>query len=187
MTKRHPDQYSNYFDYHFDPMVRRLFLYGDIDEDSVGLLIMGLLIMESETTEKPIEIVMSSCGGDEYEMLAAYDIIRSLKSRVIATAVGKIMSAAPLILAAADEARCYPHTRFMVHCSSYHIDGKHYDAKRVVEENEKLEKLWANMMATRTKLSAQQWIRMTKNKPDEYFDAETAKEYGIVDEIIAIT
>jgi ATP-dependent Clp protease protease subunit len=177
--------YEHYFDYGFDIRRRRLFLYGDIDENTISLFIMGLLVLAAENKDRPVEVVMSSCGGDEYEMLAAYDVMRSLQCKVIVTAVGKIMSAAPLILVAADEASCYENTRFMVHESHYTIYAeRHGNARATVKEAETLEKIWASKMAERTNLTEKQWLALCRNKPDYYFDSQKALDYGLVDKII---
>jgi len=185
---RQNDFYSNYFDYGIDPRRRRLFLYEDIDEISIGRFIQGLVILADESTEKPIEILMSSCGGDEYEMLAAYDMMRSLSNvNIIVKAIGKVMSAAPLILAAGDVRVAYPNTQFMVHESWYNLEERHNNAKTTVAHYEDITKLWAVKMAERTELSAKQWLNLTeKTGRDKYFGAEQALKYGLIDKIIEL-
>jgi len=180
------DFFENYFEYGIDPRRRRVFLYGDIDEDSISIFIMALVVLDSSSTDKPIEIWMSSVGGDEYEMLAAYDVIRGCKSEVHAIAVGKVMSAAPLILAAADKAKCYPSTRYMVHEGSAALEDNSANIRSTVKEYENLTKIWADRMSRRTNLSVKQWLNLCRNKPDYYFDAEKAVTYGLIDEIIEI-
>ncbi len=185
---RNNDFYGNYFDYGIDPRRRRLFLYEDIDEISIGRFIQGLIILADENSDKPIEIFMSSCGGDEYEMFAAYDMIRSLSHvHIVIKAVGKIMSATPLILAAGDERIAYPNTQFMVHESWYILDGRQGNNVVTVDHYKELTKLWAEKMAECTKLSAKQWFNLTeKTGRDKYFGAEQALKYGLIDKIIEI-
>jgi len=186
---RQNDFYTNYFEYGIDPRRRRLFLYEDISELSVGRYIQGLIILGDENTDKPIEVIMSSCGGCEYEMLAAYDMMRSLSNvQIIVRAIGKIMSAAPLILAAGDERLAYPDTQFMVHESSYEIEERHNNAKTTIAHFDNITKIWADRMAERTNLSAKQWLNLTeKTGKDKYFNAEQALKYGLIDKIIEIT
>ncbi len=185
---RQNDFYTNYFDYGIDPRRRRLFLYEDIDEESIGRFIQGLIILSDESSNQPIEIVMSSCGGCEYEMLAAYDMMRSLSHvNIVVKAIGKIMSAAPLILAAGDERVAYPNTQFMVHESSYGLYERHNAARTTVAHYEDVTKIWADKMAVRTELTAKQWLALTaKTGRDKYFNAEKALEYGLIDRIVEI-
>jgi len=185
---RQNDFYSNYFDYGIDPRRKRLFLYEDIDEISIGRFIQGLVILADESNDNPIEILMSSCGGDEYEMLAAFDMMRSLVDvHIVVKAIGKIMSAAPLILAAGDERIAYPNTQFMVHESWYELEERHNNAKVTVQHYEDITKLWADKMAERTNLTAKQWIALTERTGrDKYFDAKQALKYGLIDKIIEL-
>ena len=178
------DFYDTYFEYNVDVKNRRLFLYGDIDEDTIGKLIKGILILESNNIDKPIEIIMSSCGGDEYEMLAAYDVIKNCKCHVITVAVGKLMSAAPLIFAAGDERIAYLNTWFMFHESSYGIEAKHTDIKAEAKHYEEIEQQWCDLMALHTKLSAKEWRLKYNSKPDQYCDVQQAMKWGLVDTII---
>lgn len=178
------DFYENYFSHGIDPVRRRLWLYDDIEEESISRFIMALVVMNDQNTSKPIDIFMSSCGGDEYEMLAAYDAIRSLSVTVRAFAMGKICSAAPLILAAADERYCFRNTQFMVHESSWDLEGRHNEMITTVEHYKELERRWAKCMAERTKLNATAWKRMTGKKVDSWFDAQKAVEYGLVHKIL---
>lgn len=183
---RNNDFYDNYFSYGIDPRRRRIFLDEDIEEISIGRFIQSLFVMKDENTDKPIEIVISSFGGCEYGMFAAYDVIRGLTNvHVRVIAVGKVMSAAPLILAAGDESLCYPTTQFMVHESAYEMHERHNNAKVTIAHYEDLTKLWGEKMAERTNLSAKQWLNLTEKKGrDKYFDAKQALKWGLVDGII---
>jgi len=178
------DFYDNYFDNNIDVRNRRLFLHGDIDEDNIGKLVKGLYILESNNAEKPIEIVISSCGGDEYEMFAAYDVIKNCSCHVTTIAVGKIMSAAPLIFAAGDERIAYENTIFMIHESAYGIEAKHTDIKTEARHFEEIENKWCELMAEHTKLTTKQWKQKYNAKPDVYFNVEQAIKYGLVDKVI---
>jgi len=185
---RKDDFYENYFEYGIDPRRRRLFLYEDIDEVSIGRFVQGLIVLADENSDRSIEVIMSSCGGDEYEMMAAYDMMRSLSHvHIVVKAIGKIMSATPLILAAGDERWAYPSTQFMVHESWYNLEERHNNAKVTVAHMEDMTKLWAEKMAERTNLSAKQWLNLTeKTGRDKYFGAEQALKYGLIDKIVEL-
>jgi len=185
MSKLPHGFYENYFEYGIDPINRRIVLYGEIDENSISILTMGLVLLESEDKTKKIDIMISSFGGEIYEMLSAYDVIRNMSCEIHSIAIGKIMSAAPLILAAADKARCYPSTRFMIHEGSYSIEDRMENLKITMKEYKKLERLWADRMSERTKITSKKWLNICQKGIDYYFGAEKALEYGIVDEIIS--
>lgn len=184
MAQRHNNDFiQNYYDYGIDPRRRRLFLHGDIEEETISTFIQGLLLLDEGG--ETIEIILSSCGGEALEMFAAYDIISSCKAKVVIYAVGKIMSAAVLVLAAGDERYAYPNTRFMCHESAYELDERHGNAKTTVAEYEEMEKIYNNRLAERTKLSAKQWMKLTENTgKDKYFGPDKALKYGLIDGII---
>jgi len=187
MARLAPDYIDNYFSYGLNFRDRRLFLWGDVDEDSISQFVMGLEILKSHGND-PIDVVLSSCGGDQYEMWAAYDAIRSSHQHTIrVTAIGKIMSAAPLVLAAGDERFCYPHTQFMFHEESYGLEERHNNAKVTMEHYEKMEKLYAKAMAERTNKNYLWWFGQANRRGkglDTYALAEEVLEWGLVDGII---
>src|SRR6188474_705441 len=93
------DWIEAYFEYGIDRQNRRIFLFDGVDEGAIGTVIKGLYYMDSESVEKPIELFIGSFGGSEYEMFGLYDVIRTLRAPIYTTAIGKCMSAAPLLVA----------------------------------------------------------------------------------------
>jgi ATP-dependent Clp protease protease subunit len=176
--------YEAYLASGFDVRNRRVFLYGDINEANIGMLVKSLYILESNNAEKPIEVIISSCGGDEYEMFAAYDAIMNCKCHVVTVAIGKVMSAAPLILAAGDHRLAFPNTSFMVHESWYGLEDKHTNVKANVHHYEELEKIWCRLMEKHTKISAKEWRLKYNSKPDQFFNVTEALKIGLIDGIV---
>jgi ATP-dependent Clp endopeptidase proteolytic subunit ClpP len=174
-----------YFDYGVDQTNRRIFLHSGIEEDTIKEVIKGIYLLQSNTKDKPIEIYVGTLGGDEYEMLGLYDVIRSCESQVITIGVGKVMSAGPLILAAGDIRKAFPHTSFMVHESWWESPAlKFSEQEKIIKHYNALNHLWSKLMEDRTGTSAKTWMKMCKEKADEYFDVHKAKELGIIDHII---
>jgi ATP-dependent Clp protease protease subunit len=176
--------YDSYLSSGFDVRNRRIFLYGEINEVNIGMLIKALYILESNNAEKPIEIIISSEGGDECEMLAAYDAIVNCKCHVVTIGIGKVMSAAPLILAAGDERMAFSNTSFMIHENSYGLEDKHTNIKATVKFYNDSEIKWCELMAKHTNLTAKQWKNKYDTKADQYFTAQQALKYGVIDKII---
>lgn len=173
-----------FFDYGVDQTNRRIFLHGDIEEDSIKQVIKGIFLLQSASKEKPIEIYVGTLGGDEYEMFGLYDVIRSCESHIITIGIGKVMSAGPLLLAAGDERRAYPNTSFMVHQACWESSPfKFTEHEKILKHYGALEKKWALLMEARTGTSASTWMKMCKG-PDEYFGVEKAKQLGIIDKIM---
>lgn len=184
MSRLAPDWLGNYFSYGIDNRRRRVFMHGDVDEETIGHLTQAFLLLDAESTDN-ITFYISSFGGSMYEMFGLYDVIRSCRSFVTGIAHGKNMSAAPLILRAADDAQAYPNTQFMSHEESWGGEEKgHSHLKVDMQHYESMEKRWARLMGRRTKLRAAAWTAMAGNGRDRYFDAQQALTWGVIDGIL---
>src|SRR5690242_13998157 len=96
------DHYSLFFDYGVWLPGKTLDLVGDIEEESTFKAMKGLKILDSLASDAPITIRLSSCGGELYDAMTIYDMVRSCDSRVEIIGFGKIFSMGLLILQAAD-------------------------------------------------------------------------------------
>jgi ATP-dependent Clp protease protease subunit len=185
MARISKDWVDAYFDYGVDVINRKVFLFDDVDSTSIGAVIKGLYLMEAENT-KPIELFIGSFGGSEYDMFALYDVCRTLKSPIHTTAIGKCMSAAPLLVAAGEEGYRWatPNTFFMVHeaweefgvkrMDELELDLKHYKQMGV---------RWGELMGRHSQKPAKFWLDLCKKSGDTYFDAKQALAWGLIDDI----
>ena len=67
------DWVDAYFENGVDVANRRVFLDSEITDVSIGSAVRGLYLMETESDEQPVEMFISSYGGDLQETLALYD------------------------------------------------------------------------------------------------------------------
>lgn len=186
MARITKDWIEAYFEYGIDRHNRRIFMFDGVDEDSIGMVIKGLYYMDAESTEKPIELFIGSFGGSEYEMFALYDTIRTLKSPIHTTAIGKCMSAAPLLVACGKPGHRYatPHTWFMVHQSWGDFGNKRVDeVNKELRHCNEMGKRWYDLMAKHTNKTASFWKNHCEEVGDKYFDAEAAATWGLIDHI----
>lgn len=182
MVRITKDWITTYFEHGVDYQNRRLFLMADIDYESARALIQGLKLFEKANAE-PIEVYVGTFGGDMYDMFGLYDMIRACPCHIKTIAVGKVMSAGPLILTAGDERLTYRNTWFMVHECGWNFDGKFSDHRAEVEHVKQLADRWAALMEAGSKTPAKRWLKFLKG-PDYSFDAPEALELGIVDKIL---
>ena len=97
-------------------------LYGPVEEEKCEELVSSFIVLEALVKEEdgdPIKFLISSEGGAAYEMFSVYDAMRALKKKatIETIGVGKVMSAAVLLLAAGTkgERKIGKHCRVMVH------------------------------------------------------------------------
>jgi len=180
------DWVEAYFEYGVDRINRRIFMFDGVDEDSIGMVIKGLYYMDAESSEKPIELFIGSFGGSEYEMYALYDVIRTLSSPIHTIAIGKCMSAAPLLVACGEPGHRYvtPNTWFMVHQSWEDWGEKRTDEiKKELRHYDEMGKKWYELMASHTNQTAAFWKKHCEQVGDKYFDAYQAQEWGLIDHV----
>lgn len=188
------DWVEAYFEYGVDINNRKVFLFDGVDENSIGYVIKGLYLMESNVTQAqresgkipPIELFIGSFGGSEYEMWALYDVIRTLQSPIHTTAIGKCMSAAPLLVACGEPGHRYatPNCWFMVHQSWDDFGERRVDeVKKDIAHYEALGRRWYEVMASHTGLTANDWRKHCENVGDKYFDAYQAQKWGLIDHV----
>jgi ATP-dependent Clp protease protease subunit len=180
------DWIDAYFDYGVDVFNRRIFLMSEIEETAIGYAVQGMYLMEASNPHEPIELYIGSFGGSEYEMFALYDVMNSIKCPISTIAIGKCMSAAPLLVAAGTKGERYatPNTWFMVHQSwDDDLGGRVDEVSKTIKHYEKMEKTWYGLMSLHTGKTEAFWKRKCREIGDSYFSAEQALEFGIVDSL----
>lgn len=185
MTKFEKDYLGAYFDHGIDMANRRVFLDSDISSESVGPAIKGLYLMETESSEKPIEMFISSFGGCIYECLALYDIMNTIRCPIHTFGYGKCFSAAPLLLAAGEPGHrwCSPHVFFMYHDWAAGIDGTSSQLSSYFKHYQLVGKQWTKLLAKHTSKDARWWDRLAQKPADYFFSADEAIEWGLADNI----
>ena len=186
MARINKDWIDAYFEYGIDISNRKVFLFDDIDSGSIGAVIKGLYLMESQDDTKPIELFVGSFGGSEYEMFALYDVCRTLVSPIHTTAIGKCMSASPLLVAAGEIGHRYatPHTFFMVHEGWEDIGIKRLEELSVdLKHYRQMGQKWGELMGKHSKKPSKFWLNLCKKPGDTFFNAEQALEWGLIDYI----
>jgi ATP-dependent protease ClpP protease subunit len=132
--------------------------------------------------EDPFYLDISTDGGDSATMFAMFELLQIVPRNVIGTAIGRCQSAGVLVLAGCDIRRASANTIFMVHEDSYEIEGGHNETRKIVEQHEVEEILWAELMQSVTKIDANEWRNLSNNTT--YFTTEYALSYGLLDEIV---
>lgn len=157
---------------------RRIEVRGEVC-DALASHITRALLRLSEISHEPIELYLSSPGGDAYEGMAIFDAIVACPCDVHIIASGKIMSAGFVIFLAGDKRVAAKHTSFMMHSVSYSADGTAKDHEIQVNEGKRINNMFLDIMAQRTKKPKKFWYR--KILPaDCYMGVEEATALGII-------
>ena len=164
---------------------RIVFLGTPVDDQIANLIVAQLLHLESEDPEKDISLYINSPGGIVTAGLAIYDTMRFIKPDVSTICVGQAASMGSFLLAAGTKGKRYilPNSRVMIHQPSGGTQGQASDiaiqAKEILYLRERLnQELAANTGQPIEKIA----IDVER---DYFMNAEEAKLYGVVDEVIS--
>ncbi len=164
---------------------RIIFLGTPIDDQIANLVVAQLLHLESEEPDKDISLYVNSPGGGVYAGLAIYDTMQFIKPDVQTICVGIAMSMGALLLAGGAKGKrmALPNAKILIHQVSSGFQGQATDieiqAREVISIKRRLEEIIAQH-------SEQPLDRVSKDMERDYFmTSEEAKEYGIIDTVIA--
>ncbi|QEC45564.1 ATP-dependent Clp protease proteolytic subunit [Pseudobacter ginsenosidimutans] len=162
---------------------RIIFLGTAIDDNVANLIVAQLLYLDSEN-HQPISLYIHSPGGVIYAGFAIYDTMKILKSPVSTIAVGFSGSMGTVLLTAGSKGQRYalPHATVHMHPAGGGAQGYTEDVRIAYQEQERLQDQLFYVIAKNTGHSYEEIESMYRR--DKFMNAEEAKEYGLIDEIL---
>jgi len=162
---------------------RVVFLRGTI-QDSVADDVAAQLLALDARSEEDITLVIDSPGGDVTGIFTIVDTMQTLRSTVHTRCVGLAASAAAVVLATGTGTRsATPNSRILLHQPHGGISGQAKDIEIQAREIAYLRQRLEEILAERTKQPIAK-IRADTDR-DYWLTAEAAKEYGVIDEVLA--
>lgn len=161
-----------------------IFLGTPIDDGIANLVCAQLLHLESENPERDISIYINSPGGDVNAMFAIYDTMQYIRPDINTICFGQAASAAAVLLAAGTEGKrlSLPSSRVLLHQPYAGAQGQVSDLELAANEIERLRNLLESMLAKHTGQTVEKIHSDTER--DFVMNAESAKAYGIIDEVL---
>jgi ATP-dependent Clp protease, protease subunit len=167
---------------------RIIMINSQIEETMAGLVVAQLLFLASESTEREINMYISSPGGSVSAGLAIYDTMRHLPCPIVTTCVGYAASFGTILLMAGDKGmrRSLPHARIHIHQPLVPggFGGQATDidihARELLHTREVLNEIIHQH-------TGQPLERIQRDTERDYFMSATeAVEYGIIDEVLTL-
>ena len=164
---------------------RVIFCVGPVEDYMANVIVAQLLFLESENPDKDISLYINSPGGSVTAGLAIYDTMKFIKSDVSTICIGQAASMGAFLLSAGAKGKryCLPNSRVMIHQPSAGFSGQASDiaihAKEILSIKAKLHV----MMSEHTGRSLEQIERDVDR--DYFMSADEAKDYGLVDSVLA--
>ncbi|HCT43888.1 MAG: ATP-dependent Clp protease proteolytic subunit [Phycisphaerae bacterium] len=163
---------------------RIVFLVGEINHASASRVMMQMLYLENQRRNQEINFYINSPGGVVDDTLALYDTMRFLSSPIATYCIGRAYSGGSVLLTAGTKGRRFilPHAKVMIHQPYGGITGQAEDIKLQAEQIIKSKQILIDIIAKHTGQTAER-VREDSER-DMYFDAQQAKDYGLVDEVL---
>ena len=163
---------------------RVIFLVGQVEDHMANLVVAQLLFLESENPDKDIHLYITSPGGSVTAGMSIYDTMQFIKPDVSTMVIGQACSMGAFLLAAGAEGKRYsvPNSRVMIHQPSGGAQGQATDilihAQNIQDTKDRLNRI----LAQHSGQPLEKVIADTER--DNFMDAEAAKAYGLVDEVL---
>ncbi len=165
---------------------RIIFIGTAIDSNVANVVVAQLLLLDSQNSEREIQLFINSPGGEVYAGLAMYDVMQFIRAPIRTTCVGIAMSMGSVLLMAGTKGRrtALPHSRIMIHQGSSGFRGNTPDVEVQAKEIFALREIMTSLYVKHTGQTAE---KLTKDMERDFFmTPQMALEYGLIDEVVEI-
>ena len=164
---------------------RIIFLGEEVNDTSASIIVAQLLFLEAEDPSKDIHLYINSPGGAGSAGFAIYDTMNYIKCDVSTICIGMAASMGAFLLSGGTKGKRFalPNSEIMIHQPSGGARGQATEIQIVAENILKTKKKLNEILAANTGRSYEEIARDTER--DNYMTAQEAKEYGLIDEILA--
>lgn len=164
---------------------RIIFLGLPIDDTVANVINAQLLFLESADADKDIYIYVNSPGGSVYAGLGIYDVMQYVKPDISTVCTGMAASMGAVLLTAGTKGKrvALPHSRVMIHQPLGGAQGQASDIEIVAEQIMRIKKELYQILSDHSGQTPEKiWEDSDR---DKWMKADEAKEYGLIDEVIA--
>jgi ATP-dependent Clp protease protease subunit len=163
---------------------RIVFIGTPINDQIANLTVAQLLYLESESSEREINLYINSPGGVIYSGLGVYDTMQYVEAPVATICVGLAASMGSVLLAGGEDGRraALPNSRVMMHQPMGGAEGQASDIEIQAQEIMWLKQRLYEILAFHTGQDIDQ-IEADADR-NYWMSAEESEEYGLVDNVL---
>ncbi len=164
---------------------RIIFLGEEVNDTSASIVVAQLLFLEAEDPEKDIHLYINSPGGVITAGMAIYDTMNYIKCDVSTVCIGMAASMGSFLLAGGAKGKRFalPNAEVMIHQPSGGAKGQATEiditARQILKTRERLNRILAE------KTGKDYETICADTERDNWMTAEEAREYGLIDMVIA--
>ena len=164
---------------------RIIFLGEEVTDVSANIIVAQLLFLEADDPNKDIQLYINSPGGSVTAGMAIYDTMQYIKCDVSTVCIGMAASMGSFLLSGGAKGKRFalPNADIMIHQPSGGAQGQATEIQIAAEHILKIRKKLNEILAANTGQPLEVIQRDTER--DNFMSAQQAKEYGLIDEVIA--
>ena len=163
---------------------RIVFLQGQVDDESAGLVVAQLRYLMAEDSKKDIHLYVNSPGGSVTAGLGIYDMMQGVSCDVATYCIGQAASMGALLLTAGAKGKRFalPNARIMIHQPLAGLRGTSTEFQIYAKEYLRMKKHLNDILVRHTGKTFDQVEKDTDR--DNFMEATEARDYGLVDHVI---
>ena len=163
---------------------RIIFLGTPITSEVANVVVAQLLLLDSQSSDQPINLFINCPGGEIYSGLAIYDVMQYVAAPIHTNCVGIAMSMGAVILMAGKAGKrvALPNSRIMIHQGSAGFRGNTPDIEVQAREVLNLRDIMEEIYHQHTNLPKKQLRRDMER--DNFMTPEKAVDYGLIDRVV---
>ncbi|MFZ5353211.1 MAG: ATP-dependent Clp endopeptidase proteolytic subunit ClpP [Bacillota bacterium] len=164
---------------------RIIFLSDEVNDVTASLVVAQLLFLEAEDPDKDISLYINSPGGSITAGMAIYDTMQFIKPDVSTICIGMAASMGAFLLTAGAKGKRFalPNSEIMIHQPLGGAKGQTTDVMIYAERLLRTKRTINTILSEKT---GQPLEKIEKDVERDYFmSAEEAKNYGLIDAILA--
>ena len=164
---------------------RIVVLSDEVNDATASVVVAQLLYLESQDPDKDISLYINSPGGSVTAGMAIYDTMQYIKCDVSTICIGMAASMGAFLLSSGAKGKRYalPNSEIMIHQPLGGMQGQATDMKIAADHILRTKEKLNSILAANTGKSIEEIAKDTDR--DNWLTADEAKDYGLVDKVIA--
>ena len=164
---------------------RIIFLGEEVNDVSASVIVAQLLFLEADDPDKDIQLYINSPGGSVTAGMAIYDTIQYIKCDVSTVCIGMAASMGAFLLSGGAKGKRFalPNAEIMIHQPLGGAQGQATEIQIAAEHILRTRKTLNSILAANTGKPLE--VIQADTERDNFMSAAEAKEYGLIDEVIA--
>lgn len=166
---------------------RIIILSEEVNSTTASLIVAQMLYLEAQDPDKDIQFYINSPGGSVTDGMAIYDTMQYIKCDVSTICIGMAASMGAFLLSSGAKGKriALPNSEIMIHqpLISGGLSGQCTDIKIASDHLVRVRRKMNEILAANTGKPLEVIEQDTER--DNYMYADEAKEYGLIDKVIA--